>query len=1188
MDDEDSYAPPAAPSKPAASKAAPSAGANKAKETAASTNGKPASASSSSSSSSAPATSSSSSSSSSASTSASAVAAKKKAAAGEDEDFGPCMQASSNKTKRMEEEKALKTLKWNFDVPRKEFIEQLRSQMETAQFSRSLLVQLFHDDFKYHTSALQTLIKALDECQDATVSNLDLILRWLSLRFFETNPTVILKAIDYMQALFTMLATQRGYHLVDFEASAFLPYLIGKFGDPKEPIRRGFRQIIKLIGQCYAPVKIFNFLVQALVSKNSRLRADCLEELGQMIELLGLQPFNPAATLKEIAKQIGDRDTSVRNAALNTITIAYQIAGEQVYKFVGRLNEKDQSMLDERIKRSNKPGTASGSASAGGAGGGVKSSASGPINGSTQALNGANGQQGAAGQLTSSNSYMSFQQQQQQMQQQHHNGMHSAASVGSAMNTGDDHHHQQHHHHASLNGKASRLGAASSQTLLTSPNSKQSSSKQQQQQPVKGEFCLDLKDDDDDMDVESDTQQQQQQQQRAAVRTNGSNGGHNDTYNKTPEQDLDDLLNQPIGLPPRKNLSTYQTSSAAAAVAAAAAAAQQQHTNSSNSSSNQIDSLIANIGHERIETSFQHLTQLDALIKEQRGSSHSPMLTRVDTLMSACAAKLHTAHTVYLASADERYPVDVVFKLFKGIFSLIIALFEHGELGKQASVASLKDVFHHLLCLMVDARIAAYPDGDQLGKAINVVTLKMLELADQTASYCALIRLLHESCARGLTSAQVADATDASNASKHLELVMKCIWRQIRRLAATTTTTTATTDSSNIIHQIETPRVLAEIHAFLCQFPSSSWHARTSDLPLRTIKTMLFHLAKARQAHIIDDLREIRVADDADIKTYIMKLFKNDFQLSNQSTNSVVSPTSSSRSTVKGESLIPPSTAGSSAAATTAAITRDISEQLGAMIKRISQPDTSKEALRDLHDFLQLHPDIDLNKYFRNSSGKLQAYIEDNLRTLDRERHTTTTTTTTSSNGSNNLYLSERSPVSNSVAASSKLKSLMNKSPSESEFMSSSSAAQQQRGVDDYMKFVNDWKSKIKSVTGSGVDENQLQQQQQQQPIRTTTSNIALNRYSQQQQDQQQQRSSATSANGNGSSRYDSENTIKAEKYLDKIKDLKMKYTKTIKLEVWNFFKRQPFFFSFLRAKFEKETNNKTKLNSPKKTKATR
>ena len=43
---------------------------------------------------------------------------------------------------------------------------------------------MFHDDFKFLILALVTLSKALDDCADATVRNLDLILRWLSLRFF--------------------------------------------------------------------------------------------------------------------------------------------------------------------------------------------------------------------------------------------------------------------------------------------------------------------------------------------------------------------------------------------------------------------------------------------------------------------------------------------------------------------------------------------------------------------------------------------------------------------------------------------------------------------------------------------------------------------------------------------------------------------------------------------------------------------------------------------------------------------------------------------------------------------------------------------------------------------------------------------------------------------------------------------
>ena len=135
-----------------------------------------------------------------------------------------------------------------------------------------------------------------------------------------------------------MLAS-RNNQLVDFDASAFIPYFIQKLGDPKDPIRKGFKQIVKQISQVYPPAKVFNYLISGLASKNARQRAECLEELGHLIESIGIQPFNPQVTLKEMAKQIGDRDNSVRNAALNSITIAYQIAGEVVYKYVGKVKE---------------------------------------------------------------------------------------------------------------------------------------------------------------------------------------------------------------------------------------------------------------------------------------------------------------------------------------------------------------------------------------------------------------------------------------------------------------------------------------------------------------------------------------------------------------------------------------------------------------------------------------------------------------------------------------------------------------------------------------------------------------------------------------------------------------------------------------------------------------------------------
>lgn len=49
----------------------------------------------------------------------------------------------------------------------------------------------------------------------------------------------------------------------------------------------------------------------------------------------------PAACLKEVAKQISDRDNSVRNAALNCVVQAYNIVGDKVYKLVGNVRVAD-------------------------------------------------------------------------------------------------------------------------------------------------------------------------------------------------------------------------------------------------------------------------------------------------------------------------------------------------------------------------------------------------------------------------------------------------------------------------------------------------------------------------------------------------------------------------------------------------------------------------------------------------------------------------------------------------------------------------------------------------------------------------------------------------------------------------------------------------------------------------------
>ncbi|XP_061533378.1 cytoskeleton-associated protein 5 isoform X2 [Phycodurus eques] len=272
----------------------------------------------------------------------------------DDEDrSGPLFILIPNaKEQRIKEEKQLKILKWNFITPRDEYLEQLKTQMSTC-FAKWLQDELFHLDFQRQVKAISVMIERLENESDATISCLDLILKWFTLRFFDTNTTVLMKVLEYLKLLFAML-DRENYNLTEYEANSFVPYLLLKVGESKDVVRKDVRAILTMLCKVYPASKVFPYLMDGTKSKNSKQRAECLEELGCLIEGYGMivcQP-TPAKSLKEIAVHIGDRDTSVRNAALNTVVAVYNVCGDQVYKLIGNLSEKDMSMLEERIKRS--------------------------------------------------------------------------------------------------------------------------------------------------------------------------------------------------------------------------------------------------------------------------------------------------------------------------------------------------------------------------------------------------------------------------------------------------------------------------------------------------------------------------------------------------------------------------------------------------------------------------------------------------------------------------------------------------------------------------------------------------------------------------------------------------------------------------------------------------------------------
>ena len=69
--------------------------------------------------------------------------------------------------------------------------------------------------------------QCIDSLEKETLGNLDLILKWCTIRFCDTNPSMINKALDYLQRLFAHLA-DIDFSLSDLDANSFIPYLVLK------------------------------------------------------------------------------------------------------------------------------------------------------------------------------------------------------------------------------------------------------------------------------------------------------------------------------------------------------------------------------------------------------------------------------------------------------------------------------------------------------------------------------------------------------------------------------------------------------------------------------------------------------------------------------------------------------------------------------------------------------------------------------------------------------------------------------------------------------------------------------------------------------------------------------------------------------------------------------------------------
>ncbi|TIA75270.1 hypothetical protein E3P91_00530 [Wallemia ichthyophaga] len=197
----------------------------------------------------------------------------------------------------------------------------------------------------------------VDKSRQYILANVDIILKYVTLRLFDNNTSIILRTLEVIELTLRVL-DEVNAQLTDYEANAFLPSLIIKSGDNKEPVRVRIRAILKLLGRSYPPSKVFGHLLDhGTTCKNSRARSESIDELGSIINRHGMGVLSSGKALRTIGASLSDRDSAVRNSVLNTLVEVYKIVGEQVWSMVGELQPKEFSMLEERLKRQPERGT---------------------------------------------------------------------------------------------------------------------------------------------------------------------------------------------------------------------------------------------------------------------------------------------------------------------------------------------------------------------------------------------------------------------------------------------------------------------------------------------------------------------------------------------------------------------------------------------------------------------------------------------------------------------------------------------------------------------------------------------------------------------------------------------------------------------------------------------------------------
>lgn len=251
---------------------------------------------------------------------------------------------------------------------RKDLADLLQHQME-PHTSNELVAQLFshdHNAVNDHVVGLSTMCEFFaaaesgadkfgtpaDDIRAVGLACSDLALKYISIKIHEPQSNLVARCLDVVEAVVSFF---RGLNAQfdDSEALCFVPTLIYKLGDAREPVRVRVQNIVQSLPKVYAFSRIFDLLLEhGLKSKVAKTRQGALDEVANLLKRNGMGACNqPSKAFPTIGSMIADKDSGVRKSALSVLSEAYTLVGEKVWTLVGPLPPKDKTQLEERLRR---------------------------------------------------------------------------------------------------------------------------------------------------------------------------------------------------------------------------------------------------------------------------------------------------------------------------------------------------------------------------------------------------------------------------------------------------------------------------------------------------------------------------------------------------------------------------------------------------------------------------------------------------------------------------------------------------------------------------------------------------------------------------------------------------------------------------------------------------------------------